>query len=236
MNKPSSSLVLASLVALSLLALQASAWAAPPSPASPTTNDLVFQAGQVVSLPAPDTKGGKPLMAALAARLSTREYRPDPLTLQTLSDLLWAANGINRPAEGKTTAATARNWQNQQIFVATARGLFHFDPKRHALVPVSPKDLRAQTGRQPFVAVVPVNLIYVADPPPTADNIADPVRQATYEGIHAGIVSQNVALFVASAGLATVVRANFDASLLEPLLGLLPGQRVVLTQSVGYAK
>lgn len=221
------------LVMGALLFLQAPALAAPPPP---TTNDLVFKAGQVVTLPAPDTKGGKPLMAALAARLSTREYRPDPLPLQTLSDLLWAANGVNRPTEGKTTAATARNWQNQQIFVATARGLFRYDPKRHALVPVSPKDLRAETGRQPFVAVVPVNLIFVADPPPAADNISDPVRQATYEGIHAGIVSQNVALFVASAGLATVVRANFDASLLEPLLGLLPGQRVVLTQSVGYAK
>lgn len=91
-------------------------------------------------------------MTALASRHSSREFRPDPLPLQTLSDLLWAATGVNRPDTGKRTAATARNWQSLDVYVVTASGAYRYEPAVHALAPVRPGDLRAATGARPFVA------------------------------------------------------------------------------------
>jgi len=203
--------------------------------AGPTTADLAFVAGQAIALPAPDRSGGLPLMAALDARRSTRDFRPDPLPLTLVSELLWAANGINRPDEGKRTAATARNWQNLTVYVVMASGVFRYDPAPHALVPFKPGDLRALTGKQPLAGEVPVDLVYVSDQTPMAD-VEDEVRKGIYDGIHAGIVAENVSLYAASAGLGTVIRAYFDGPALTAALGLGPTERVVLAQSVGLPK
>jgi nitroreductase len=172
-------------------------------------------------------------MAALARRQSTRRFKPNGLPLDVLSDLLWAANGTNRPDSGKRTAATARNWQDLDVYVATARGLFRHDVVSHVLVPVQPGDLRAKTGTQPFVGLVPVNLLYVADAAKVPATLG---REdlLVYGGTHAGIVAQNVYLFAASAGLGTVLRASIDRPALETAMGLGPKQRVVMAQSVGY--
>jgi nitroreductase len=174
-------------------------------------------------------------MTALANRHSVRELKPDALPLSVLSDLLWAANGVNRKAEGKHTAATARNWQSLETYVATARGMFRYDPAAHALVPVCPGDLRAATGKQPFVGEVPVNLVYVSDRAKMAE-LSDEADKAVYDGVHAGIVAQNVYLFAASAGLGTVARAYLDKAALAAAMGLPATQRVILAQSVGYPK
>jgi len=129
---------------------------------------VVAQQLQPVDLPAPQTTGGMPLMQALKARHSTREFSSRKLPLQELSNLLWAAFGVNRPASGKRTAPSAMNWQETDIYVATADGLYVYDAGGNKLDPVLAEDVRAATGTQSYVGEAPVNLVYVADLAKTA--------------------------------------------------------------------
>ncbi len=173
-------------------------------------------------------------MQALQNRHSSREFSADTLPLPALSNLLWAACGINRTAEGKRTAPSAMNWQEIDVYVATAHGLFLFDPVKHALVPVLSEDIREMTGMQPFVKDVPVNLIFVADLQKI--NRASDADKTFYSGVDAAFISENVYLFCASAGLATVVRGLVDREALAKAMKLRADQRVILAQSVGYPK
>lgn len=200
-----------------------------------TSANLAFVAGESLALPPPATAGGMPLMTALSNRRSSREFGPAPLPLQTLSDLLWAATGINRPDGGKRTAATARNWQSLDVYVVTAAGTYRYDPAGHALAPVRPGDLRAATGAQPFVGEAAVNLVYVSDGT-KMPGVEDAAQRALYDGTHAGIVAQNVYLFAASEGLGAVLRAMVDREALGAALGLPESQKVVMAQCVGYPK
>ena len=185
-------------------------------------------------LPAPQTSGGKPLYEALAQRRSQREFSPRELPITVLANLLWAANGINRPESGKRTAPSCLNWQEIELYALTASGVLRYAPKEHALERVSDKDLRALSGRQPFVAGAPLNLVLVADyarmPGVSAED------RLFYSGTDTGLVSQNVYLFCASEGLATVVRANLDKQALARAMGLGPEQHITLVQTVGYPK
>lgn len=190
------------------------------------------QAPADVALPAPRTTGGLPLMEALAQRQSSRAFSEQALPLQTLSDLLWAAAGVNRPEAGKRTAPSARNWQEIEVYAVTAQGAYRYDAKAHALQGVAAGDLRALTGAQPFVARAPLNLVYVVDPARMEG--AGPEDQALYAGTDTGFISQNVYLFCASAGLATVVRGSVDRDALASALGLTAPRRVVLAQTIGY--
>lgn len=185
-------------------------------------------------LPPPRTEGGMPLMQALRERRTIRELSPRALPAQVLSDLLWAAAGVNRPASGKRTAPSARDWREIDIYVAIAEGTYRFDPGTHALQSIVAKDIRAQTGTQDFVAEAPLNLIYVGD----RDRMggADAERKDLYVATDTGFIAQNVYLYCASAGLASVVRGSLDRDALASLLGLRASQRIVLAQSVGYAK
>jgi hypothetical protein len=129
------------------------------------TPSLSFaQGADVIKLPPPQTEGGKPLMQALKLRQSTRGgYGPDvPLSMQVLSNLLWAADGINRPPNHRT-APSAADWQNIEIYVTTAAGLFLYDVAKHELKVLGKEDVRAVAGEQDFVKTAPLNLIYVAD-------------------------------------------------------------------------
>jgi SagB-type dehydrogenase family enzyme len=195
---------------------------------------IFSQAGSapLVRLPPPQTVGGKPLMQALKERHSTRDFNPRPLPTQVLSDLLWAADGINRPDSGKRTAPSARDWREIDIYVAMADGTYLYDPKEHALRQVVARDLRASTGTQDFVAKAPTSLVYVAN----LDRMggASPEQKALYAAADTGFIAQNVYLFCASAGLATVVRGSIDRDALQRALGLGPQQRIILAQTVGY--
>ncbi|MCR4440118.1 MAG: SagB/ThcOx family dehydrogenase [bacterium] len=192
------------------------------------------QGGTAIKLPAPQTEGGMPLMAALKARCSTRAFSSKPLPLQVLSNLLWAACGVNRPESGKRTAPTARNMQEIDVYVALAEGLYLYNAKEHVLEPVLMQDLRAATGRQAFVAEAPVNLIFVSD----YDKMGNIPTEAKdfYSATDTGYISQNVYLFCASEGLATVVRNMVDKPALAEKMGLRPTQKVILAQTVGYPK
>ena len=183
------------------------------------------------ALPRPRLEGGMPLMQALSERATNREFSPAALPPQTLGDLLWAAAGINRPESGKRTTPSARNFQEVDVYVATADGLFLYDPKTHALGLVVTEDLRGLTGRQEFVAVAPVNLIFVADLARMGNS--SETDQTIYSSIAAGAMVQNVYLFAASAGLSTVVRGLVDREPLARAMQLRPQQRIIICQTVG---
>lgn len=150
-----------------------------------------------------------------------------------MSNLLWAAFGTNRPDSGKRTAPSAMNWQETDIYVATADGLYVYDAKGQQLNPILRDDVRAQTGTQSYVKDAPLDLVYVADLAKTGSASAD---RDMYVAADVGFIAQNVYLFCASEGLAVVVRGSVDRPALARVMRLRPDQRIILAQSVGYRK
>jgi len=194
----------------------------------------VAQELKPVPLPPPQTSGGKPLMQVLKDRQSSREFSGQQLSPQVLSNLLWAAFGVNRPDSGKRTAPSAMNWQEIDIYVATPDGLYVYDAKANALNPVLAQDVRGATGTQSFVKEAPVDLVYVADLAKTGR--AGGEDQILYTAADTGLIAQNVYLFCASEGLAVVVRGSVDRPALAKLIKLRPDQKIILAQTVGYPK
>jgi len=185
-----------------------------------------------IALPAPQTSGGKPLMQALKERKSVRDFGPQLLSRQVLSNLLWAAWGINR-ADGRRTAPSASNRQEIDVYVIMADGAYVYDAQANALKPVTQNDIRKLAGTQVYAAEAPVNLVYVAD---TAKLGGDDAPRLAIANADTGFISQNAYLFCASEGLATVVRASVNRAELGKALNLRADQRIILAQSVGYAK
>ena len=185
-----------------------------------------------IALPPPRMEGGMPLMEALKARQTSRAFSPKTLPDQVLSDLLWAAFGINRPDTGKRTAPSARNWQEVDVFAVTENGAYLYDAKANVLRAVAAGDLRSLTGPQAFVGKAPLNLVFVADSARMTGS--SPEDQALYMGADVGFISQNVYLFCASEGLATVVRGMVDRDALAKALNLPEHKRIILAQTVGY--
>ena len=173
-------------------------------------------------------------MQTLSERRSGREYSARSLPDQLLSDLLWAAFGINRPQSGDRTAPSWRHSIELIIYAATAHGVWRYDPKPHALVPHLRADLRRQSGTQDFVAAAPLNLIYAADGARMGN--ASPEEQRLYAYTDSGFIGQNVYLFCASEGLATVFRGSLDRTRLQQALELPSTQFVTFAQTVGYPK
>jgi SagB-type dehydrogenase family enzyme len=187
-----------------------------------------------VQLPTPQMEGGRPLMEVLKDRHSTREFSGEKLSLQELSNLLWAAFGINRPDLGKRTAPSARGYYEIEVYVALADGLYLYDAKANRLEPISSKDLRGATGLQPFVKEAPLNLVYVANY--SRMGSYSPQQKDFYSACNTGFIAENVYLYCASAGLATVVRGFVDKPALAKEMRLGPDQKITLAQSVGYPK
>jgi len=177
-------------------------------------------------------EGGKPLMQALKERQSIRIFGKDTLSMQTMSDLLWAAFGINRPDSKKRTAPSARNAQEIEVYVALKQGLYLYDAPGSRLVLVLAQDIRELTGTQDYVKNAPVNLIFVANL--TKSKTASEEEKILYPALDTGYISQNVYLFCASEGLATVARGLVNRTALAKKMGLRPDQKIILAQSVGY--
>lgn len=191
-----------------------------------------------IKLPPPDTKGGKPLMQCLAERHTNRAISPQKLPGEVLSNLLWAAAGINRPESGKRTAPSAVNWQEVDVYVAMEEGLYLYNAKTHTLDPVLKNDLRRSTTTfiQPSrgsVAGAPLQLIYVADYA-RMSFVASDADKALYSAADTGFIAQNVYLYCASAGLASVVRGMVDREVLSREMKLRDKQKIILVQAVGY--
>lgn len=187
-------------------------------------------AAQDLKLPAPDTKGGKPLMECMTLRKSGRNFSDKKLSPQIISNIMYAADGITRE-DGRKTVPTARNAQNQLIYAATADGSWLYMPKTHTLKKLGDKDIRAVCGMQKFHAKAPLVVIFVAEPAKVGKTQE---QQQNYAANHAGYASQNVYLYAASEGLATVVCAMVDRKALSKALDLPKGQQIMYSQPIGY--
>ncbi len=194
---------------------------------------IVASAQEVKMLPAPRKEGGKPLMQALQLRRSIREFSPRPLPPQILSDVLWAAYGVNRPS-GDRTAPYWRHIMVIDVYAAMADGVWLYDPKQHALRPHLDTDIRAQTGLQDFVATAPLNLVYVAHGERMKE--ISPEERRLYASVDAAFAGQNVYLFCASEGLATVFRGAVDQLKLGQAMRLENEEFVTFAQTVGYPR
>ena len=188
---------------------------------------------EAIQLPPPVRSGGMPLMEALAGRRSGREFAPTELPLPLLSNLLWAAWGVNR-AGGLRTAPSALNAQEIDVYLALPRGAYLYDAAAHALQRVAAADLRRATGYQDFVDDAPLDLVFVADH--GRMRMVPAAQRESYASVAAGAIAQNVYLFTAGNGLATVIRAWIDRSAIADALGLTHDQQVLLSQTVGYPK
>ena len=184
-----------------------------------------------IPLPEPVKQGGKPIMQALNDRHSSRNFIEKELSQQQLSDMLWAAFGINRP-DGKRTAPSARNKQEIELYIATAEGVFLYDALKNSLISVAREDIRAKTGGAPWVADAAVNILYVCnkDRSTARDEMGTMINAA----FSAGACAQNVYLYCASAGLGSVVRGSFNADDLKGLLKLTGQQVIIMAQTVGW--
>lgn len=187
---------------------------------------------QNIKLPTPNKSGGKPLMTVLNERKSSRDFSEKILPNQQLSNLLWAAWGYNRA--DKRTAPSSQNKQEMDIYVALASGCYLYDARKNELVLVVKQDLREKTGKQDFVKNAPVNIIFVADKRKMAQQDEQSMLQTAY--INTGFINQNIYLYCASEGLATVIRAWVDKAALALAMKLHDQQEIIVCQTVGYPK
>lgn len=181
---------------------------------------------EIIELPAPIKTGGKSLFVALNDRQSSRDFSGKELDNQTLSNLLWATNGFNRP--DKRTAPSSQDRQEVDVYVMFKDGVYFYDAKDNKLKLHVKGDLRDGLGSQAYVNDAAVNLVFVAN----LDKASN--REAAFTDT--GYISQNVYLFCASEGLGTVARGSFSRAKLPPALKLTDKQEVTLVQAVGYPK
>ena len=186
-----------------------------------------------IALPTPQKEGGMVLMEALSKRQSAREFAHKELSLPLLSNLLWAAYGVNRPDKGRT-APSALNSQEIDIYVALPSGAYLYDATANLLQLVAANDIRRVTGYQDFVSEAALDLVFVADH--SRMKLVPVGKRESYASVTAGAITQNVYLFAASNGLATVIRAWIDREAIADALWLNHDQQVLLSQTVGYPK
>ena len=182
------------------------------TPLEPQTHTL-----QPIKLNAPNLKRGESIMQALSKRQSIRTYANKELSTQDLSDLVWAANGINRPESGKRTAPSAMNKQDVKVYVCTVKGSYLYNPQQRTLDPLTAGDARPTQQ-------APVVLVLVTD------------TNESWAPLDAGIVSQNISLFCAGTGLGTYARGTMDRNKLKTALKLTGTQTIMLCHPVGYVK
>ena len=192
---------------------------------------------QDIKLPSPDKTGGKPLMQALNERRSVRSFTKENLTLQQLSDMLWAGWGINRP-DKRRTAPSAMNDQEIDMYVALPGGLYLYDAENHTLKQINNKDLRKLTGSQGFVGGAALNIVYVADLDKLGKSESEKIEDSDLLISYAntGFIVQNVYLYCASANLGCIVRGMVPRERLAIEMGLRPNQKIILAQTVGIAE
>jgi SagB-type dehydrogenase family enzyme len=183
----------------------------------------------------PDTERGLPVMKALSLRSSAVDYDTSKLDLRDLSDLLWAANGVNRPESGKRTAPSAINAQDIDIYILMETGVYLYNASSHLLQYLSGEDHRnAAAGSQPNAAKAPVICVIVSDISKFSRG-TDSLKMV-WAAEDAGIVSQNISLFCASVELSTRPRASMDHQKLRAILNLKDTQYLLLNHPVSYKK
>ncbi|MDR1523842.1 MAG: SagB/ThcOx family dehydrogenase [Tannerella sp.] len=199
-----------------------------------TLSTVSAQELQAVKLNRPDKSRGSAVMKALSDRHSDREFDATDISLQDLSDLLWAANGVNRN-DGRRTAPSAMNRQEIDVYVVREDGTYLYDAGQNILKPLSKGDYRkAVASGQDFAATAPLSIVLVAN----LEKLGDPANEHTrlIAAMDAGIVCQNINVFCAAAGLSTVPRATMDKEELTKALKLTDKQYIMLNNPVGYPK
>ncbi len=193
---------------------------------------MFAQQGGSIKLSSPNKTRGVNIMKALDDRRSTNEYSDKMLSNADLSDLLWAANGINRADEGKRTAASAMNRQDVMVYTFTAEGVHLYDAEKHELTPVAQGDHRKLFGER---GMSPVIILLVSDVAKFGD-VGTPELRKEFGAIDVGLVSQNIALFCSGNNIGTKPRASMDRDAIKSLLELTDLQFPMLNHSVGYFK
>jgi nitroreductase len=194
----------------------------------------------VIKLNKPRLDIGKPLMQVLKLRKTERNISDKKIPIQQLSDLLWAANGINRD-DGKRTAPAAMGKQSIDIYVVMQEGIYLFDAVKSELTPVAEGDYRKLAGRQDFVYIAPVNLVYVYNSltfnssRSSANSGQESENNLMYGSVAAGCQAQNVYLYCASEGLGATVRALVSKDLFK-VMKLKAEQTIVIAETIGYPK
>lgn len=189
---------------------------------------------KTIKLNQPDLERGLPFMETLSVKASIKEWSNKELGLQDLSDLLWAANGVNRPDEKKYTASSAQNAHDVDLFVFNKEGVYVYDADAHALNPVLKGDYRTAIFNKPSPTDPPIQLVLISD----ISRFRSGTLKERYEwgAMDTGIVSQNISLFCAATGIKTRPRVSMDAEKIKILLNLSASQYVFLNHPVGYAK
>lgn len=191
------------------------------------------QTGKDIILPKPKKSGGMPLMETLNNRQTIRSFDTKELSMQRLSDLLWAAWGINRDS-GKRTAPSAMNKQEIDIYVALNSGTYLYDAQDHRLKLISDENVKKLIGMQDFVSDAAVNFIYVADYSKMFEKMNE-TEKLQFSWVDTGFISQNVYLFCASENLASVVIGMVQKEIREKL-SLKENQHIIMGQCIGHKK
>ena len=196
------------------------------------TTNVISQDTKDIQLLTPVKIGGKPLMNALNDRSSSREFSATELSLQQLSDLLWAADGINRPESNKRTAPSAMNIQEMKVYVILHSGIYEYMPKENVLKLHKAGNFMKLAGKQEYVENAALNLVFVSDTSLMKNSTEN--DKILFAGVHTGCITQNVYLYCVSAGLNTVTRRFIDIPELKKIMGLSEKEMIVLSQTVGF--
>jgi nitroreductase len=198
------------------------------------TLPLAAQSPETIVLDPPDTSRGVPVMTALANRASVRQFNPTLVSHKDLSDLVWAANGINRPGEDKRTAPSALNAQDIDVYVWVESAFYLYNPGRHALDLVVEGDFRDMFAlSQDYVKEAPLVFLLVSDI--SRFSRGDETQRLRNAAMDAAMVAQNILIFCASEGFATVPRGIMDSQKIRELLNLTDSQYPMLNVPVSYA-
>jgi nitroreductase len=190
----------------------------------------------VIKLNQPDLKKGVPMMEALSKRKTERNLSDKKLTLQQLSELLWAAEGVNRP-DGKRTVPAAMAKYAVDIYAVLPEGVYFYNVAKHELSLVTKGDFRRDSGMQEFVYIASVNLVYVLNLK-NWQNLSRPIpeqKRDRWIAVELGCIAQNVHLYCASEGLGTVIRGMIDENKFSEVIKVKPEQ-ILMAQTVGCLK
>ena len=193
----------------------------------------------IIKLPDPQTELEFPLMKALQNRRSIRKWTDMSISIQELSNLLWAACGVTKSKYGKVkckrTAPSACNSQEIRVYVLMEKGDFLYNEENHELVEIISEDIREFVGTQKMMKLAPMGLVFVADLSRlTSPFVRGKEAQRFSAWVDTGYISQNVYLYCAAAGLGTVALSLVDREKLHELMQLKEHEKIVLTQAVGY--
>ncbi len=187
-----------------------------------------------IILPAPNKSGGMKLMQAFAERKSIKEFSDKEISLEQLSDLLWAMFGINRPESGRRTAPSAKNWQTTEMYVIRKDAVYYYDYKEHSLTLVKAGDFRIIAGKQEYAQEAPLNILLMANLDKM--EICNELDVKVIASMDAGFISQNAYLYCASENLACVARLMLDYELIAKTLEYPKSMWPALALTIGFEK